>query len=215
MGVDGKSSRPGGGEPVPSRAVENERMPIRQIPDRSQPLTDPMAYVRHDREQAAAQIDRKMRAWRKAADGGGETKAAAHAVSQPGESAELEADAVADRVAGELHGGAGAKEQPAAPAQAAPAIGAKLEAGAVSLARKDDKKGETPAERPKHTPLSGKAADEAAAKLGFNKTNERAHGQPVYKMGRRYITPDVDGHNGGVWKMADSTINLELRRIGD
>lgn len=69
--------------------------------------------------------------------------------------------------------------------------------------------------------------DEAAAKLGYRKIGERSHGQPVYKKGNRYITPDVDSHNGGAWKMADSVKNLgtkssrmgtydsNLNRIGD
>ena len=76
-------------------------------------------------------------------------------------------------------------------------------------------------------PLKGKAADEAARKLGYTKIGERSHGQPVYKKGNKYITPDVDAHNGGVWKMADSVKNLgqkstrmgtydaNLKRIGD
>lgn len=70
-------------------------------------------------------------------------------------------------------------------------------------------------------------ATEAAKNLGFRKTNFRSHGQPVYTDGRRYITPDVDGHNGGVWKMADSVRNLgrkntrtgtfdgKLKKVGD
>ena len=69
--------------------------------------------------------------------------------------------------------------------------------------------------------------EQLARKLGFERIKERSHGQPIYKKGRRYITPDVDQHNGGVWKMADSIENLrskatrmgtydkELNRIGD
>ena len=69
--------------------------------------------------------------------------------------------------------------------------------------------------------------EQLAKKLGFERIKERSHGQPIYKKGRRYITPDVDQHNGGVWKMADSIENLrskatrmgtydkELNRIGD
>jgi hypothetical protein len=108
---------------------------------KSQPLRDPMAYVRHDREDASGQIQRSLKAWRKASGTGG--KAAGNGVSQPGEPAEQEADAVADHVAGELHsdndavGHDGAKE---VGKQAAPAIGAKLEAGTISLAKKNDKK---------------------------------------------------------------------------
>lgn len=75
--------------------------------------------------------------------------------------------------------------------------------------------------------LKGNLANEAAEKLGYVKTNYRSHGQPVYKRKNRYITPDVDSHNGGVWKMADSIANLgsktkrmgtydeNLNRIGD
>jgi hypothetical protein len=70
-------------------------------------------------------------------------------------------------------------------------------------------------------------ATEAADKLGFEMTNYTSHGQPVFRSGNRYITPDVDGHNGGMWKMADShkalgskttrmgTYDAELNRIGD
>ncbi|MCT4646129.1 MAG: toxin C-terminal domain-containing protein [Carboxylicivirga sp.] len=39
----------------------------------------------------------------------------------------------------------------------------------------------------------------------------RSHGQPIFKKGNRYITPDVDGHNGGSWKMADSVDNLKRK----
>ncbi len=57
-----------------------------------------------------------------------------------------------------------------------------------------------------------KEATEAAEKLGFKKTNYKSHGQPVYKKGNRYITPDVDTHNGGAWKMADSVKNLGSKK---
>ena len=69
--------------------------------------------------------------------------------------------------------------------------------------------------------------DQLAKELGFERTNERSHGQPIYKKGRRYITPDADQHNGGIWKMADSiehlrskatrmgTYDRDLNRIGD
>jgi hypothetical protein len=55
-----------------------------------------------------------------------------------------------------------------------------------------------------------------AERLGFQKTNARSHGQAVYKKGNLYITPDVDSHNGGVWKMASSIRNLGSKstRIG-
>lgn len=116
------------------------------MPGRSQPLTDPLAYVRHDRQQAGAQIQRSLIAWRKA-DGGAAVDD--NAVSQPGEPAEQEADAVADRVAGDLHGdgnaeGGGEK----AGAHEAPSIGAKLKPGAISLASKNEKKEEKKADEP-------------------------------------------------------------------
>ena len=69
--------------------------------------------------------------------------------------------------------------------------------------------------------------EQLAKELGFERIKERSHGQPIYKKGRRYITPDVDQHNGGIWKMADSiehlrskttrmgTYDKDLNRIGD
>jgi hypothetical protein len=67
----------------------------------------------------------------------------------------------------------------------------------------------------------------AAAKLGYNrrippqKAPFRSHGEPVFSNGKRYITPDVDQHSGGVWKMYSQkgdrlgTYDGELNRIGD
>ncbi|NJD01752.1 MAG: hypothetical protein FIA99_03955 [Ruminiclostridium sp.] len=75
--------------------------------------------------------------------------------------------------------------------------------------------------------MTAKEAEQAAKKLGYEKTNYTSHGQPVFKKGNKYITPDVDSHNGGSWKMADSVKNLgskstrmgtydaKLKRIGD
>lgn len=51
-------------------------------------------------------------------------------------------------------------------------------------------------------------ATEAATKVGYKKISETIHGQAIYKKGRMYITPDVDSHHGGAWKMADSIKNL-------
>ncbi|MCJ1880741.1 toxin C-terminal domain-containing protein [Pseudomonas nitroreducens] len=58
--------------------------------------------------------------------------------------------------------------------------------------------------------------------------NETVHGgQAVFKKGSFYITRDLDGHNGGAWKMATSvkdlssrstrmgTYDQNLKRIGD
>lgn len=77
------------------------------------------------------------------------------------------------------------------------------------------------------TRMTNKQATEVAKELGYEKTNYISNGQPVFKKGNRYITPDVDSHNGGIWKMADSvknlgsrksrmgTYNANLERIGD
>lgn len=64
--------------------------------------------------------------------------------------------------------------------------------------------------------------------MDWIKTNHRSHIQPVYRKGDVYVTRDVDGHNGGVWKAAGSpealgskktrsgTYNADLSvRIGD
>lgn len=73
-----------------------------------------------------------------------------------------------------------------------------------------------------------KEATKAAESFGFKKINETVHeGQAVYKKGNYFITRDLDGHNGGAWKMAKSvealgkketrmgTYNINLNRIGD
>ena len=59
----------------------------------------------------------------------------------------------------------------------------------------------------------------AAAKLGYQRTPYRTFNQqPVYYNPKTkvYISPDVDGHSGGVWKAADSVRNLnsETTRMG-
>lgn len=71
-------------------------------------------------------------------------------------------------------------------------------------------------------------ATAAAKVLGYRKINETVHGgQAVYRKGKFYITRDLDGHNGGAWKMATSvadlgkketrrgTYDVNLQRIGD
>ena len=56
-----------------------------------------------------------------------------------------------------------------------------------------------------------------AEELGYAKINERSHGQSIFYNSKapknmRYITPDVDGHNGGFWKAADNVKNLGSRK---
>ena len=53
-----------------------------------------------------------------------------------------------------------------------------------------------------------------AERLGFQRTSHVSHGQPVYQRGNRYISPDIDGHKGGVWKVADDAVrNLRNREM--
>jgi hypothetical protein len=117
--------------------------------------------VEADRDWAQNRIANFFRAqkkpiMRKAA--GGEAEQAEEAgeegakVSQPGEPAEKEADAVADHVADQMHGGDKQGEHGAeAGKEKAPAIGAKLQPGAISLAPK-------PGANPNQLPLPGMGA---------------------------------------------------------
>ncbi len=48
--------------------------------------------------------------------------------------------------------------------------------------------------------------DDLARSLKYKRVKDypfTSHGQPVYRKGSRYITPDVDQHRGGTWKMFD------------
>jgi len=63
-----------------------------------------------------------------------------------------------------------------------------------------------------------------AANLGYDRLVKdppfNSHGQKVFTNGSDYITPDVDKHNGGSWKMFDrrgnrvGTFDGDLNRIG-
>lgn len=58
--------------------------------------------------------------------------------------------------------------------------------------------------------------DQLARSLGYTRTNARSHGQPVYQKGREFISPDIDRHNGGIWKKATgSASNLRNRTTRD
>jgi hypothetical protein len=83
-------------------------------------------------------------------------------------------------------------------------------------------------DEPDKGPVTPARAKELAEAMGCVKTNFRSHGQAVYKKGKSYISRDVDGHCGGVWKEASSpedlaskstrngTYNADLtERIGD
>ncbi|MBJ9978520.1 DUF637 domain-containing protein, partial [Pseudomonas sp. S30] len=61
-----------------------------------------------------------------------------------------------------------------------------------------------------------KEAKVAAEALGYQKISETVHGgQAVFRKGKSYITRDLDGHNGGAWKMASSVKALESRTTRD
>ncbi len=72
-----------------------------------------------------------------------------------------------------------------------------------------------------------KEAREAAEKLGFKPVAERSKGNQVFSDGKRFISRDRLGHNGGAWKMANKpeelisketrlgTFDVDLKRIGD
>ena len=72
--------------------------------------------------------------------------------------------------------------------------------------------------------LTNGQAGDLANYLGFNKVSNppfNSHGQAVFESRGRYITHDVDGHRGGVWKEFDrqgnrtGTLDALLNRIGD
>jgi len=54
----------------------------------------------------------------------------------------------------------------------------------------------------------GDEAERKALEMGFAKTNYLSKGEAVYLKGRRYISRDLTGHNGGAWKMASSPRGL-------
>jgi Novel toxin 21/Domain of unknown function (DUF4157) len=58
--------------------------------------------------------------------------------------------------------------------------------------------------------------DLVATNLGFERTGARSHGQPVYRRGNEFISPDVDRHNGGIWKKATGdAANLRNKALRD
>ncbi len=50
---------------------------------------------------------------------------------------------------------------------------------------------------------------------GFKETKEfgKQHGQKVYQKGNKYYSKDVDGHNGGSWKVFEKQ-GSRLKRVG-
>ena len=66
----------------------------------------------------------------------------------------------------------------------------------------------TPKKAPTPVRMTSKEQTTAANKLGFAATNYFSNGQRIFKKGNLYISYDITGHNGGVWKMANSIKNL-------
>jgi RHS repeat-associated protein len=94
----------------------------------------------------------------------------------------------------------------------------------IAITRKPEANGEALKLRlPRDPALVAKESAVTASKLGYkpSKAPFNTHGQPAYQKGSRYISPDADGHKGGVWKMFDrkgnriGTYNEDLsERIG-
>ena len=63
--------------------------------------------------------------------------------------------------------------------------------------------------------MTTKQATALAKYLGYTKTKEYSHGQPVYTNGKTVISPDADGHSRGAWKMARTVDQLNAnQRMG-
>jgi hypothetical protein len=81
------------------------------------------------------------------------------------------------------------------------------------------------ARRQPNVPLTNSQVDDLANWLGARKVTTspipNPRGQNVYKYGKNYITPDVDSHTGGTWKMFNrkgqrlGTFDAFMNRIGD
>jgi RHS repeat-associated protein len=66
-----------------------------------------------------------------------------------------------------------------------------------------------------HTVDANDKSDDNDLPEGFNETKEfgKQHGQKVYKKGNKYYSKDVDGHNGGAWKVFEKQ-GSKLKRVG-
>jgi hypothetical protein len=90
-------------------------------------------------------------------------------------------------------------------------IGVKGPQAGMTVKKDPPKKDEKKEEKKEHQKLTKKEATEQAEKLGYSPVKDppfNAHNQPVFKDSKgNFISPDVDGHNGGVWKMFDRSGN--------
>jgi len=87
----------------------------------------------------------------------------------------------------------------------------------------DDKKQQRDDARNNHRPLTNKQARQKAQELGYKEDKNPpfdTHKKPAFRNGNDWISPDRDGHNGGVWKRftkgyRDGTYNIDLtKKIG-
>jgi hypothetical protein len=62
---------------------------------------------------------------------------------------------------------------------------------------------------------TGESSSSGDIPSDFKETKEfgRQHGQKVYERKGKYYSKDVDGHNGGVWKVFEKS-GKKLKRIG-
>jgi hypothetical protein len=76
----------------------------------------------------------------------------------------------------------------------------------------DEKKKKRDQARVDYKSLTSKEAGRIAKEFGHRKVKSHPCGdtrnQPVFFNGKNYISPDVDGHNGGVWKVFDRRGNI-------
>ncbi len=72
----------------------------------------------------------------------------------------------------------------------------------------EEKKRQRDKARSEHRPLTNKEAREIARELGYKEVKDHplgnTRGKPVFSNGKRYISPDADGHSGGHWKVFNS-----------
>jgi hypothetical protein len=78
--------------------------------------------------------------------------------------------------------------------------------------------------REEHRPLTNQEARKEAKKLGYKEDKNPpfdSHGKPAFRKGNDWISPDRNGHNGGVWKRCngkgarDGTYDVKLQtKIG-
>ncbi len=76
----------------------------------------------------------------------------------------------------------------------------------------EEKKRKRDEAREEYKSLTRKEAKEIAKDFGHREVKDHPCGntrnQPVFFNGKNYISPDIDGHNGGMWKVFDRRGNI-------